>query len=132
MGYIDDLLWEMEYEAEKREDEYREASAQAQEALYRHLDKGYYGVRLTLSEIEAIVASIDKYGKPDLPYRSELYKKYDELLWSFFDGPWDFNDGDEPGVLGDVTLWFPKHMALYLEDKKNSANKHGNKKNKKS
>ena len=125
MNDIESLLWDIQYEAERREEEYRDAYEKAKEAM-----KFAFGV-LTLDELEAIVASMPLKDSVPLIKDRALRKKYEQCLSHFF-GYAQHLFGDEGEPLGnDPYFWPVKQLKPYLEYRKNLENKQNNKKNKK-
>ena len=63
MRDIEDMLWDLQYDMERRREEYRETDAWMQERLNKYLDGSLKYKKLTLSDIKTILATRDKQGR---------------------------------------------------------------------
>ena len=122
MRDIEDMLWDLQYDMERREKENRKANARVQKSLNEELDfhlknKNPEYETFTLSELKTIVASRQRDGEAHIK-DDALYEKYSDFMYHFgFDTNFE-PDVDEDDVnLGYRFKWFPQAIENYLRER---------------
>ena len=124
MRDIEEMLWSMQYDMERREKEYRKANARVQERLNEKLDeylknKNSKSAIFTLSELKTIVTSRQKDGESHIEDKA-LREKYWDFIGNFsldFDVYFYKDDDDDDVYLGDIYHWFPQAVENYLRER---------------
>ena len=125
MRDIEDMLWDLQYDMERREKENRKANARVQKSLNEELDfhlknKNPEYETFTLSELKTIVASRQKDGKAHIEDRA-LYKKYWDFVYNFGFYGWfeheDVDKDEDDPNLGDRLKWFTQAIENYLRER---------------